>query len=89
MVEAAAKGIPVIFLGRQTVLNKNILSDLNMDIVTECFTTIELIEGINKYLDLPSAKISEYRNMGKKVRDLFFTPINEKTMEPFLDNLNN
>ena len=86
MIEAVSKGVPVVFLGRQTGLNHNILSNLNMDIVTECFTTIELIEGINKYLDLPSAKISEYRNMGKKVRDLFFTPINEKTMEPFLDN---
>ncbi len=89
MVEAAAKGIPVIFLGRQTVLNKNILSDLNMDIVTECFSSSELVPAIKKYIDVSSTYINEYRKMGEKVRDLFFTPINEKTMEPFLDNLNN
>lgn len=89
MIEAASEGIPVIFIGRQTVLNNNILSNLNMDIVTECYSTMELINAINKYLDLSSAKINEYKNMGKKVRELFFTPVNEKTMEPFLNILNN
>lgn len=84
MIEAASKGIPVIFLGRQTALNHNMLSNLKIDIVTECFSTIELVEAINKYLHLSSVKINEYKDMGKKVRELFFTPVNEKTMEPFL-----
>jgi hypothetical protein len=84
MAEAVAKGIPVIFIGRQTVLNQNILSNLNMEIVTECFSTSELIEAINKYLNLSAEKIKEYKGIGKKVRDLLFTPMNEDTMLPFL-----
>ena len=89
MIEAVSKGVPVIFLGRQTGLNHNMLSNLKMDIVTECYSTMELINAINKYLNLSSAKINEYKNMGKKIRELFFTPVNEKTMGPFLDILNN
>jgi len=84
MIEAAAKGIPVIFLGRQTVLSYNILSNLDMNIVTKCFSIQELIAAINKYLNLSPVQTIEYRKMGRKVRDLFFTPVNEETMSPFL-----
>jgi len=84
MVEAAVKGVPVIFLGRQTVLNQNILYNLNMEIVTECFLTSDLVTAINKYLNLSPDKRKEYKEMGKKVRDIFFTPVNEETMLPFL-----
>lgn len=89
MVEAVARGKPVIFLGRQTVLNQNILSNLDLDIMTECFSTIELIMAINKYLAVSPAKIKEYRDIGEKVRELFFTPVTEKTMLPFLNISNN
>lgn len=85
MVEAAAKGIPVIFLGRQTALNFNILSGLNMDIVTECFSTSELVEATKKYLNLPPDEKMRYKEMGKKVRALFFEPVSEETLLPFLD----
>lgn len=85
MVEAAARGIPVIFLGRQTALNQNILSDLNMDITTECFCISEVIEAIEKYLNLNPAEKIRYQEMGQKVRDIFFEPVNEETLLPFLD----
>lgn len=85
MVEAAARGIPVIFLGRQTVLNQNSLSNLNMDITTECFCISEVIEAIEKYLNLSRAEKIRYKEMGKKVRDIFFEPVNEETLLPFLD----
>lgn len=84
MVEAAAKGIPVISLGRQAVLNQNVLSGLGMELVTECFSAEELAVAVNKYLGLSHIQRKEYREMGKNVRDLFFTPVNEKTMLPFL-----
>jgi hypothetical protein len=84
MVEAATRGIPVIFLGRQTVLNNNYLSNLDMDISVECFSTSELIKAINEYLCLTPEKIRQYREIGYRIRDLFFTPINEETMMPFL-----
>lgn len=88
MVEAAAKGIPVIFLGRQTVLNQNILSSLkleNMDIMTECFSELELVEAIEKYQNLTQAEKIRYKEIGKRVRDLFFEPVNEESLLPFLD----
>lgn len=84
MVEAVAKGIPVIFLGRQTVLNHNILANLNTELVTDCFSSSELILAINKYLNLSSNKILEYRKRGKDICDLFFTPVNAETLLPFL-----
>lgn len=84
MVEAAARGIPVIFLGRQTTLNQNILSGLNLDIMTECFCISEVIESIEKYLNLTRAEKIRYKEIGKKVRDLFFEPVNEDTLLPFL-----
>lgn len=84
MVEAATKGIPIIFLGRQTAMNYNILSDVNLDIVTECFSTSELMRAIEKYLNLSPAERTRFKGMGIKVRDLFFEPVNEDTLKPFL-----
>lgn len=90
MVEAAVQGIPVIFIGRQTVLNNNLLSDIKLSIITECFYTTELIEAINKYSNLSEAEINKYKEMGRKIRNIFFTPINEETMSPYLiDGANN
>ncbi len=85
MVEAAAKGIPVIFLGRQTAINYNILSDLNMEIVTECYSISELIDAIEKYLNLSTTDKARYKRIGMKIRDLFFEPVNEETLSSFLD----
>lgn len=84
MVEAAAKGIPVIFLARQTALNQNILSNLNLDIITECFSPSELIEAIEKYLVIDYNEKTRYREMGRKVRSIFFTPVHEETLLPFI-----
>lgn len=86
MMEAAAKGIPIIFLGRQTALNHNVLSDLKIDFVTECFSNSELLAGINKYLSLSAEKIYEYRKTGINLRNLFFEPVNTKTLSSFIES---
>lgn len=85
MVETAIKGIPAIFVGGQTVLDQNILFDLDMDIVTECFSVSEVVAAINQYLEVSPDKALEYREAGKKLRDLYFKPVNEETMLPFLE----
>jgi hypothetical protein len=41
MLEAVVKGIPAIFLGRQTVLNQRISISVPVDHIVECFTTDE------------------------------------------------
>lgn len=84
IVEAAARGVPAIHLGRQTVLNQNVLANLKMDLITECFTPEELALAVNKYLNRPPEETERYREMGLAVRDLFFLPVNRHTMRPFL-----
>lgn len=84
MVEAAARGIPVICLGRQTVLNQNYLGGLVTNLVTECFTENELEVAVNRYLKLSPVEQEAYCDEGKRIVQLFFTPVNEKTMLPFL-----
>lgn len=84
MVESAAKGIPVIFMGRKMTLNHNLMENVKLDILTECFTVEELVNAVRKYLDLSTAEINKYKAMGKTVRDFYFTPINEQTMSAFI-----
>lgn len=84
MVEAVAKGIPVIFVGRQTVLNQNTLSKVSMEITTECFSRSELLEAIKKYIELSEADKNMFKKMGLMIRDLYFEPVKEETMRPFL-----
>src|SRR5271157_5586215 len=84
MVEAAAKGIPVIFVGSQTSLKQNPLESLDLDIHTECFTSDELIRAVDKYVHPSATRADEFKKMGERVRDIFFTPVNENTMQPFL-----
>ena len=84
MVEAVIKGIPAIFLGGQTLFDQNILSNQDVDMVTECFSTGELINAIDKYLDLSAQKLSQYKEIGQTLREVYFTPTNEETMHPFI-----
>lgn len=85
MAEAAAKGIPVIFLGNQTALNHNMLAGLKMELVTECFSASELSVAIKKYCNSLPDKINDYKAMGCKVRDFFFTPVNDETLSIYIN----
>jgi len=84
MVEAAARGIPVICLGRQTILNQNYLEGLETNLITECFTEDELEAAVKRYLDSSPGEQEAYCQEGKRIARLFFTPVNEETMRPFL-----
>jgi len=87
MVEAAARGIPVICLGRQTVLNQNYLVGVVTNLITECFTKNELEAAINRYLKPSPAEREAYYQEGKRIVKLFFTPVNEQTMLPFVGEI--
>jgi hypothetical protein len=84
IVEAAAQGIPVIFLGNQTKLNFNPLSGIYLPSISECYTTEELEISIKKYLAFSLEDKDRCRKYGEHLRDLFFTEINDTTMSPFL-----
>ena len=84
MLEAVVKGIPAIFLGRQTVLNQRISISVPVDHIVECFTTDELIAAIQRYLALTPEDMIRNMEAGKKVRDQLFLPVTPETMLPFL-----
>jgi hypothetical protein len=84
MVEAAAMGIPVIFLGRQTALNQNILEDVKSNLMIECFTTNEMVAKVNQLLNITSEESEQYKDLGEEIIRLFFLPITSEAMLPFL-----
>jgi UDP-N-acetylglucosamine:LPS N-acetylglucosamine transferase len=89
IVEAAALGIPVIFVGRQTALNNNVLEDVETELIMECFTEKDLITAINKCLNLTSQEVEQYKALGEKILKLFFLPVTDDTMLPFLGDRSN
>ncbi|KJU81322.1 hypothetical protein MBAV_006455 [Candidatus Magnetobacterium bavaricum] len=84
IVEAITYGIPVIYSMRQTGLNNNMLSGLNIEFMDEIFTETELTASLIKYLNISIEKRQKFKLIGTKIRDMFFTPINDKTMTSFI-----
>ncbi len=84
IVEAAAMGIPVIFLGRQTALNQNVLEDVKSELIMECFTADELAAAVNKSLAITPEDDKHYKALGEEILKLFFSPVTPETMQPFL-----
>jgi hypothetical protein len=84
IVEAIAKGTPAIFVGNQNKLNLNPMSGISTPLFTECYSTDEVLAALTKYLNLSDIERNEYRNLGKSIRDLFFLPVDEDTLAPFL-----
>ena len=84
IVEAAALGIPVIFLGRQTALNQNVLEDVKSELIMECFTADELVAAVNKSLAITPEDDKHYKALGEEILKLFFSPVTPETMQPFL-----
>ena len=84
IVEAIAKGTPAIFVGNQNKLNVNPLAGISTPIFTECYSNDEVLDALLKYFNLSDNDRKEYRKLGKSIRDLFFLPVNEDTLSPFL-----
>jgi hypothetical protein len=84
MVEAAAKGIPVIIIGHQTSLTHNMFQCDESSIIKECYSSEELLISIRDMMLLYSNDREERSLRGTMLRDKNFTPVNEKTLEPFI-----
>ena len=65
-------GIPVIFLGRQTALNQNVLEDVKSELIMQCFTTDELAAAVNKSLAITPEDDKHYKALGEEILKLFF-----------------
>jgi hypothetical protein len=60
------------------------LVGLVANLITECFTENELEAAVNRYLKSSPAAQEAYCREGKRIVKLFFTPVDEKTILPFL-----
>jgi len=87
MAEAIARGLPVICLGRKNALNFNPVAGIDIPFATECFSSDELLSAIKRYIDISQFEKTNYKEMGLKLRSLFFTPINDITLEPFINQV--
>lgn len=85
MVEAVVKGAPVVFIGREMLLNQNLLAGIETDMATETYSADELCRALKHYLHLTPEERSRYREAGVQLRDRFFEPVNRETLRPFLE----
>jgi hypothetical protein len=84
IIDAAVSGTPVLLVCRQTALNQRIAFSRQVELIKECYSTDELIAGINRYI-VPSDKDLElYKKVGREIRELYFWPVTPLTLQPFL-----
>jgi glycosyltransferase involved in cell wall biosynthesis len=84
LIEALASGKPVIFVARQNGFSQNPLVDFPEGSVRVCYSPSELAEALAHYHSLSMEERSSFRSQSRRVRDLYFTPISNETLEPFL-----
>ncbi|MGA9030629.1 MAG: hypothetical protein WB404_09405, partial [Methanoregula sp.] len=65
-------------------LTINPLSGITSPLFTVCYSSDEVLAALSKYLNLSDIERIEYRNLGKSIRDIFFLPVNDDTLSPFL-----
>jgi spore coat polysaccharide biosynthesis predicted glycosyltransferase SpsG len=85
LVEAVSCGIPSIYIGSRIMTNQNILKDIVTEISCECYAPKELAQKINSYIEVLPSKVEEFKKIGVKIRDLYFTPVSDDTIAPFFD----
>lgn len=85
LMEAAAKGLPVIFVGRRTALSLDPLGGMDYPFVAKGHTPEDIATAVNKFAGLPEETKKEYEKMGRMIIEKNFTPINDETLSPFLD----
>ena len=84
IVEAIATGTPALFVGNRNKLNLNPMAGIVTPLLTECYSVDEVVDAVQKYLNASNEDRKEYRVLGRSIRDMFFLPVNEETLSPFL-----
>ncbi len=84
-VEAIAKGIPVIIIGKLSGLIHNpIPKNISKKIWRLCYTPKELKDAIDYFMNLSSKQQEELQEIGKQVRADYFEPVTPKATHKFL-----
>lgn len=84
MVEAAALGIPVIFVARQTALNMNPLDGERDEIITKCYCPSELRNAVQFYLGRKVDDASTKKELRIEKVQRYFTEISEEMIKPYV-----
>lgn len=86
LVEALACTKPVIFVSRQNCFSQNPLIDIPDGIARVCYSSTEIALALTDYYSLSLPEHSRFKAESLRIRDLYFTPVSEETLEPFLGN---
>lgn len=86
LVEALAFAKPVIFIAKQNGFSQNPLAEIPDGIAKVCYSSAELTQALTYYYELPLSERLRFKSESLRIRDLYFTPVSEKTLEPFLGN---
>lgn len=84
LVEALACAKPAVFVARQNCFSQISLVDIPDSIARICYSSSELAGAINYYHSLPLSERSCFKSEALRIRDLYFTPVSEETLKPFL-----
>ncbi len=75
-------------MSRQTALSSNLLDGIKTENITVCYSSQDLSHALEKYLKLDNAKKEEFRQLGEKIREIYFKPVTEENLLPFLALIN-
>ncbi|NLW91126.1 MAG: hypothetical protein GXY34_05955 [Syntrophomonadaceae bacterium] len=84
-LETIAKGTPVIVIANAFgITYKYIPEAITQDIWRMCYTADDLKEALVHYSKRDNETVSNYKELGRSIRDIYFEPINEVTVRRFL-----
>jgi hypothetical protein len=84
LVEALTQGIPAVAVGKQTAITPRVTCADEISFLRECFSKEELVLALNKIFHEGERNSKRHIKEGRKIRELFFTPVTPQTMWPYL-----
>lgn len=85
-VESLAMGVPVIILGSQSNLTQNpIPKKVSSKVWCEVYTTKELSEGIDHFVNAENLVLSEISQISHQIRESYFEKVSIQAVERFLN----
>jgi hypothetical protein len=67
-------------------LDQNPLKDLKLEWVEDCYSISEMGAAMDRLLRLTLPERKKFYEMGKSLKDIFFSPVNDEGMHRFLIN---
>ena len=86
IIETLCMGIPSIFLSRENSINFDLITDEVTHYYRLCSRN-ELITTIKEIMNRDKTEYDEIIQASRKIQEDFFTPINEETMRPFIEDI--